>query len=741
MSKNNATRYRAGSTMLANGCAALAPLLSFITPVGAQTVEGATSENPLVEVVVTATRREASAQDVGIALSAFSGDVLIDRGVRDSTDLAALTPGLQFTDPGGSPVAGLISIRGVSQNDFAGHIEPANAYYIDEVYQPSNASSVQQLYDVERVEVLKGPQGTLFGRNATGGLLHVITRAPTRDLDGFVDLTLGDYNQVRVESALGGGISDTVSARAAVLVSRHDGYFKNAVGPDYANDDTVAGRVRVLIEPSDRLSIALFGDFYEIDSMYSGASMITGAAPDANGLGVPLPPGSPTGFGYVDADGDPYTGALDFPGELNRRTRTVGARLDYDFGNVALSSISSYQTLDSTYSQDNDFSPFPIGQFYQDAKATHLTQELRLIESEGTLRWTAGLYFLRIDGDYFQGFELPAFGTYPRANYSVDTRSYSAFGQTEYDIGDRLTLTAGVRVTRDEKEYDYLEVCDGPLCPAFIAPGTLAANGRTQDEHAETGVSGRLQLDYRLTDDLLLYASLSRGYKAFNYNAGFVGQAPLSGFRFDGENLMAYEVGQKVELLEHRVRLNSAVFYYDYSDYQAFDQRGFNFTLFNTAARMYGADAELSVNPGGGFQFTVGGALLDSKVEDVPIGVNQVTREAPQAPSYTVNLSGSKAVDFKYGTLDISLSGVYVDDFYAQLTNAAVTLIPGSWLANARVAFTGASERWSIALFANNLFDETRKTFGFDVSGAPLGGAYATYGEPRWLGVQTKFNF
>src|SRR5690606_37665799 len=143
-------------------------------------------------------------------------------------------------------------------------------------------------------------------------------------------------------------------------------------------------------------------------------------------------------------------------------------------------------------------------------------------------------------------------------------------------------------------------------------------NGTTSDEHAETGTSGRVQLDWSVTDDLLLYSSVSLGYKAFNYNAGFVGQAPMSLFRFKGENLIAYEIGEKFQFLDNRARLNGAVFYYDYDDYQAFGQRGFNFTLFNTSAAMYGADAECSIAAGDGYLFAVGGAWLHTKVDDVP---------------------------------------------------------------------------------------------------------------------------
>lgn len=731
MSNRTSTAVR-----VACGLSAIIPVAAF-----AQSSEAPEEIGGLTEIVVTATRSSANLQDVGITLSAFSSQDLVARGVRDSTDLALLAPGLQFTDPGGSPIAGLMSIRGVSQNDFAGHIEPANAYYIDEVYQPSNATSVQRLFDVERVEILKGPQGTLFGRNATGGLLHVITRQPSQTLDGFAELTVGSFDQLGFEGAVGGPLSDTVSARAAVLYNRNDGYFKNAIGPDYANDDTVAGRVQVKIEPSDQLDISLFADFYKIRPINTGASMITGAAPDADGLGVRLPPGSPTGFGYVDADGDPYTGALDYQGQLERRTWSTGAKLQYQFDRLTFASITSYQKLESTYDSDNDFSPYPIGIFQQNADASHFTQELRVIQDQGGFRWTAGLYYLNIEGDYFQGFNLPAFASYPRANYSVDTSSVSAFAQSEYDISDSLSLTTGVRVTRDEKKYNYTEVCTGALCPAFIQPGTLAANGTTRDKHAESGTSGRVQLDWSVTDDLLLYSSVSLGYKAFNYNAGFVGQAPLSQFRFKGESLLAYEIGEKFQFMNNRARLNGAVFYYDYDDYQAFDQRGFNFTLFNTTASMYGADAELSLSAGDGYLFAVGGAYLRTKVDDVPIGTRYVSREAPQSPRYTANISASKDTHLSFGGLNVNVTASYSDDFYAQLTNAPVTNIPASWLVNARLTLSLMDDRLSIAVFANNLFDEVRETFAFDVSGAPLGGTYTTYGEPRWYGVQTRIQF
>ena len=711
-------------------------------PVLAQDATSNASDAGVQDIVVTATRRAANVQDVSIAVTALGGDRLAELGLRNSTDLAAMTPGLQFTAPGGPPVAGLVSIRGVSQNDFAGHIEPANAFYIDEVYQPSNATSVQELFDVARVEVLKGPQGTLFGRNATGGLIHVITNQPTDDLNGYVDFTYGSYNQVRLEAAAGGKLAEGVSARISFLKNSSDGYVKNAIGPDLLANDTLAGRFQLKLEPSSNLTINLFADWYKIRPVATGGAMITAAAPNADGLGVPLPPGSPTGFGYVDADGNPYTGAFNNPGRFTRETWTVGGKMNLDLGGgYSLASVTSYQKLDSSYAADNDFSPIDIGVFQQDAHARHFTQELRLIEDQGAFRWTVGLYYLNIKGQYFQGFDLPAFATYPRADYRVDTQCYSGFGQFEYDLAPRVKVTAGVRVTRDEKKYYYSEICTGPLCPAFIAPGTLAAAGITRDKHGETGASGRLSIDWRPNDDTLLYASINRGYKAFNYNAGFVGQAPLSGFRFKGENLMAYELGGKFELFNRRLRFNAATFYYDYKDYQAFDQRGFNFTLFNTSAKIYGADFELTARPGMGFQFDAGLSLLHTNVKNIPIGTRLVDRRAPQSPDYTLNLAATKTFELPFGELGATFNAVYTDDFYAQLTNAPVTLIPGGWLANTRLSLKVMDKRVELAVFANNVFNNARKTFAFDVSGPPLGGTYGTYTQPRWIGGQVRFNF
>ena len=695
----------------------------------------------LTEIVVTATRSEAKLQDVGIAITAFTSRNLRELGVRSTEELTAVTPGLQLSLGGGSPIVGLLSIRGVSQNDFAGHIEAPNAFYVDDVYQPSISTSIQQLYDVQRVEVLKGPQGTLFGRNATGGLVHVITAKPTDQFGGFVTASYGNYNEIRVEGGVTVPVGSGVSGRISFLRDKRDGFFANSVGPRINEDDTAALRGQLRINPSSNLDILLSADIYKILPLRTGAAFATAGVPDANGLGQPLPPGTPTGFGYVDADGDPFTGAFNDPGYLKRTQKDLSARIQYKFGDVTLTSLTSYSTLFNNYREDNDLSPFPITVFYQRADAKYFTQELRLGSSVGPFRWTAGAYFLSVDGTYRQAFDVQVLGTLLDANYAQKTKSFSVFGQAEYDIAKQLTVILGGRYTRDRKQYNYLETCSGPACGFFILPGTIGAAGGYRDRHSEGGVSARAQINYKPTDDLLFYLSYNRGYKAFNYNAGFAGQAPLRLARFDGEKLNAFEFGVKSEFADHRVRFNAATFYYDYKNYQAFDQRGINFTLFNTDATVYGADAELTVAPGAGFTFMAGLSLLHTKVEGVPLNSGPVSREAPQSPHYTANFAAAKSFELGFGKLRLNANATRTGRFYSQLTNAPVTRIPANWLVNSRVTLTDNAGRIELAAYAKNLFNAKRRIYAFDITSPPFGLVENDYGAPRQYGLELRYNF
>ncbi len=722
---------------------ALTPLAGapLMLPAAAHAAE-AVDDMGLGEIIVTATRREADVQRIGIAVSAMSSEVLEKYSVADANELTALVPGFSYTDTG-SPVVGLISIRGVSQNDFAGHLEAPNTFYIDEVYLPAISATSLQFFDVSRVEVLKGPQGTLFGRNATGGLLHMITNKPTKEFEGYASLTVAERDQIKVEGAISGPLSDTVRGRIAAYRNKADGYFKNDIGKDLNEEDVVAGRAHLEMTPNEDLEIRLSADIYKQRPSTTGGGYATPGAPNADGLGEHLPPGSTTVYGYADADGNPYTGSFSNSGNIEKRLWGISGRVAYNFGDVSLISLTSYSDTESDYIEDNDLSPVPFTEFTQVSNSEHFTQELRLEGQTDNFNWTTGVYYLNIDGQYSQGFHILAAATSAVANYSLKTESWSLFGQGEYAVSDTVSVIAGARWTTDTKKYQYLNTCTGPACTGpggLTLPDTIGTAGLINDKHTDDGWSARLELDWRPVDDLLLYASVSRGYKAFSYNAGFAGQAPLAGLRFDGEKLTAFEVGNKLDFWEKRARLNISAFYYDYKDFQAFDQRGVTFTLYNTDARIYGLDAEFTVRPVESLTLFAGVSLLDTKVDDVPIGAGFRDREATQSPSVTFSFAATQVFSLNdNGDISVTASAVYTDEFYSQLSNAPVTLVPSNWLVNARIAYTSPSDRFEFAVFAKNLLDEKRQIYAFDITN--IGLVENNYGEPQQFGAELKVNF
>jgi iron complex outermembrane receptor protein len=745
---------RAGGGTFAAGTLAMLCSAAFSPGAAAQTIE---------EVVVTATRRQESLQDIGVSVTAFSGEDLRQMNVTRTDDLTNMTPGLQFTMAGGGPLVGLLSIRGVAQNDFASHLEAANTMYIDDVYRPSIGSNLQGFFDTERVEVLKGPQGTLFGRNATGGLVHVITRDPTGELEGYVDGTIAEYDQYIVEGALSGPIASNLLGRIAVRHIQNDGWIENAVGPDSIEEDTTAVRGKLLFRPNEQWRIKLQAEWFDNHPVDAGGGFATGGFVGPDTLGRFKPPPSPTDAGYVDADGDPFTGAFDFPGRFEREEYMIFADIEYTRDNLVFTSITAYSDRDDSYTEDNDLTPVDIAIFRQASEQDNFTQELRLNADFERARATVGFFYLDTDGTYFQNYQIdnlagggpsqiatgaPPFliplGFNQWADYALDTQSWSLFGQVEYDLTDAFTVTAGLRYTADEKDYEYINRCEilvAPVpCPP-MDPATLAGAGLVTDEHDEDGVSARLQADWRVADGVLLFASFNRGYKAFSYNAGFGGAAPVAGVRFGGEFLNAFEGGAKIDFWNGRARLNASAFYYLYDDYQAFDQRGTNFILSNTDADIHGMDAELTVSPGGGFNFLFGLALLDTEVQDIPIAGQLLDREAPQSPELTFNFAASKDWVLDPGTVRLGFDGRYTDEYYSQLTNAPVTRVNDNWLVNARLAFTPASERWEAAVFVRNLFDEERLIYAFDITFPGNGLVEQSFAPPRWVGGQVRVNF
>lgn len=469
------------------------------------------------EILVTAQRRTQSVQDVGISIAAFGGQELREMNVQSSVDVARLTPGVHISGNVGGQMS-QFTIRGVTQNDFNDAIEAPVAVYVDDSYIPNMQGQTFGLFDLERVEILKGPQGTLFGRNATGGLVHYVVSKPTDEFEGRVDGTYGRFNSAKLEGTVNLPLSETVALRVSGLLDRNDSYWKNvypagAAGgvpvnlggvtnpccQDEGYSNTLAGRVQLQFKPNDDLTIRLVGSAARqhlssgqytqsptvavldaagrvVNAIYSTPTE-TRTAIGPNGENVTAIPNSPPSrapgadwFGFVAPNGKSLTLSKDFAvSDLNRtETWNGGLHVDYDLGGVDLVSVTNYMRFKKNFAMDVDASPTNLVNYGTVGDTDSISQELRLSGSAGELTWTAGVYYLNIDAQSSNGFLAPAFSIFSSVfgatttgidlvnTFRLKTKSGSIFGQMEYEFSPGLKLIAGGRLIREHQEYSFV---------------------------------------------------------------------------------------------------------------------------------------------------------------------------------------------------------------------------------------------------------------------------------------------
>lgn len=656
------------------------------------------------EIVVTAQKREQNVQDVGIAITAYGGDQLRALGIEESSEIATFTPGVHTS----GAYAGQntqFTIRGVTQSDFNDIVESPNAVYLDEGYIAIAQGQTFAVFDIDRVEILKGPQGTLFGRNATGGLVHYISKKPSlTETTGYVDAgyTLFDSvdspGEFTLSAALGGPISSSIAARAAVKWNKRDPLLRNVypagavggspgpgAGANLGDDDTLSGRLSLLVEPSATSEIILSfngsrsnvstgayqakptiaqydaaGELINVLNVSPGetrASIIPVGSlnsingdfgSDLNNDGIVGGPGElygrPAGtdfFGYLDPDGADFRTSSDFAFKDQGHVDTWGANLRAKFeltDGITLSSVSDYKNFKKLVFIDVDAGPTNQLANYGTVDAETVSQELRLNGSSADLTWAAGLYYLNINNRSSSGLKIPTGSIIPGPAQDVDstailkTNSYSAFGHAEYNITDKIRIVAGARVIQEEKDYNFVQSIflspDSRLVQqgapiAIIGPDYNPAPIPFKDTTSNTLWAGKIQLEYRPNDDALLYAGVSRGVKAGSFNAQLPGglPAPTSFIPYGAEKLISYETGFKLTLADNKVRLNGSAYYYDYKDYQAFLFTGVSGYVINANARTYGAELSIQANPLYGLDVMLGVSALDAKVKDIPLRI------------------------------------------------------------------------------------------------------------------------
>jgi len=348
----------------------------------------------LAEIVVTAQKREQNLQDVGTSVTAFDANSLQQLGLKDVTGIAGQVPGLQFNQFGATVT--IYNLRGVSQNDFSDHQEAPVAVYADDAYIASTGALAGSLFDMQRVEVLRGPQGTLFGRNATGGLIQYISNQPTDTLDGYVDVSGGNFNHIDTEGAIGGPLTDTLSARAAFATNYHEGYITNALGGRINNQKQYAGRLQLKWKFADNGEFHLKLHGVTNDDEVAGNYSWAASAPDATGRGV-FQPGGSDFFGYTNPSTNPFQQSEDRRGIFNRTVFGATAHAIWKTDAFTVTSVTDYLRVQKRYGEDSDVSPNPIFNYDVLYHYHQLSEELRLNGAIDAFRWVGGFYYLHYD--------------------------------------------------------------------------------------------------------------------------------------------------------------------------------------------------------------------------------------------------------------------------------------------------------------------------------------------------------
>ena len=756
----------------------------------------APASGALEEIVVTAQKREQNLQDVGISLSAITGADLNALGAVTATDITKSMPAVVLSQPNG-PSSFTLSIRGITQNDFADHQESPAAIYVDDVYVSQMAGLAFSLFDIDRVEVLRGPQGTLFGRNATSGLAHFVSRRPTDEYQGYADVTTGSHNLFRVEGAVSGRLWDGIDGRVAFESNHYDPLFKHfgiAGGQDSENGNDWALRGQLLFKLGDRSELLFIAHLAKQD-VKAGAWEVRSTTNFGNGVDGFLAPGQDIGYGAgnhgpctngtntTPCTGYPGSGAFstygNFQGFARIATSGLTAKYTQDLGFARLTAIGDYQKLTKNYAEDSDATPQTWFQFFNGSKVNQESGELRLNGGGGKLNWTTGVYALRIDGHYYEGWDgnfnyfakefVTTGGAWPypsvpgtngaipetKAPYSLVTQSAAIFAQGEYRMSDLIGFTLGGRYTYDKKDYNF-DWAPYELFPqnnvgnqiVQLTPVTGLALYNYSNRLKSNLYSGKAEMDLHFTPDLLTYLSYSRGVKGGGFNAPLfpntIGTPELlAALEIKPEQLDAFEVGVKSEWLDHRLRLNGAAYYYDYKNNQVLTYLFAVAQLIrNAPAKNKGAEFELEYAPTERLRLGMGAAYVDAVVENIDArGTGTPGNYIPSnAPRWSGNAMARYTWPLGAGHLAAQIDGNYLSSFWFGVADIP-DIRQGSYgLANARLSYATQGDKIEYGASLENLANKHYATMGFDNNGVNnLAQSYP--GMPRWFKVHINYKF
>lgn len=702
------------------------------------------------DIVVTAQRREERLQDVPVSVAAFNGPLLQRLGVTQITDVFAQTPGVKFQTPNGIAGFAVYNIRGVTLLDFSYTNEASVASYADDVYIGNTAALTQQLFDIERVEILRGPQGTLYGRNATGGLVQYISRRPTRQFEAAASAEYGTFQNVVLESNISGPLSDHIRARIAGRFNRNDGWQRNVVTDTRLASVHHSAAVRGTIEADVSNSVlARLSVHYSDTTGSEDGRVIFGKRNPANlsqtctlqqtlaslcvnaaGFGVPHP--------------DPEIAYSDHS-ELPYAIKNLGGyfRVEGDLGFAKLTSISAYEYIKKLDEVDADGAAISATNLLIEYYIKHkqYSQELRLNGKTGKLNWLSGAFYYN-DNRFFTS-----------DNYAAHIGDYAfqkiwsvgLFAQGTYSITDTLNLTGGVRFTKDHKTLDPLVYVSNPVrgttlgTPIFTYTGTIAPRK----------ITWRLGADWHLTPDIMLFATAATGFKSGAYNTQIVTSIGAVG-PVAPETITTYELGIKSKLIGDMLTANLTGFYNDYKGIQAavaipaVSGPSPTQTVFLNigTAHIEGMELELVARPASDFTVRTGLSLNHNRLFSPPTvaiaGRPLNGNRLANTPRISVNGSADWQPSIHdAGSLLLAADFSFQSLVYFRPDNNPTSVQPAYVLVGARIGWTSPDRSLKIEGFVKNLFDKIYYNHATDL------GDYAAYqfGMPRNFGVRVSKTF
>ncbi|GAB3288196.1 TonB-dependent receptor [Parahaliea aestuarii] len=675
----------------------------------------------LEEVIVTAQKKSENLQQVAVAVSAFSEDTIRNTGILDIGDVTAQTPSFSISNY--NPTTPAPYVRGVGTNSSSVGDDASVGVFVDEVYAGRAGGYSADMFDVQRIEVLRGPQGTLYGRNVAGGAMNIITNNPSNVLEGRAEVTVGNYNLLGINAMLSGPLSDDGGVRGRIAVSsrERDGWVDNVnTGNELKNEDNIGGRAKLAFDLGSSAELLLSADYSKDDDLRGPAARST----------INLLPPFP---------GEPNDKvSLDFDGFAERELWGTSATLNWDLGPGTLTSITAYRANEYAFLDDLT-GTWPVLSLTNDAEedSSQFSQEVRYAAEMERFGYTVGAYYFDEEVDRLESFDSSGTVGIPGASRplwdaNMDSTSASLFGEATWYLTGKLSLIAGGRYTWDEKQFSNVTSNPDVL-------GYLLEAYSVDEEESWSRFTPKLGVEYQLNDDIMLYATWAEGYKAGGYN-GLAATLAEAQKPFDQEIVSSYEAGFKSDLLDKTLRINANVFYSDYQDLQNFfvDVATSEVITATADAEMQGLELEIWWTPLERLDIFLAGSVMDTEYTKFPANPAVEGNQLMRAP----DTSGSLGIQYvqpvaDWGDLLLRTDVTYTDEMYFNTANDLNSGAESYSLVNARAALR-MYNGWEFALWGKNLTDEDYVVHSFS---AGAGDGHPIYGNPAMWGLTASYAF